>query len=297
VILQAIGVLLLVAEVMGERALTDPPLAVVLLFLGATFLVTLWLNARAIAWLFAVSFPRALLIWLFSLLSLPLLFGLAYFVLIPHVFVAYISPANPMIPTVVGWHNTAVCPLCQGTLLLPSYPPGDPSAQFQEPQRHGVCAACRKPSTVPFGDTPAEAPDRILLNKLLSIRRWDVVAYQFPERGMFGRNFTPFKAVSRVVGLPGEVVYIKDGGVWVNDARVEFPPEMAGQAYTLLLERPGVPGTAEEPWRLGANEYILLGDNTLASNDSRNWGALPASEIEGVVAVTYWPPSRWKVHR
>ena len=41
-----------------------------------------------------------------------------------------------------------------------------------------------------------------------------------------------------------------------------------------------------EPW------YIVLGDNSHVSTDSRHFGPVPASAIIGVVWYRYWPPER-----
>src|SRR5262249_32639649 len=51
-------------------------------------------------------------------------------------------------------------------------------------------------------------------------------------------------------------------------------------------------GSPERPMRLGEGEYFALGDFALRSADSRVWGVLPGKNIEGIVSVMYWPPSR-----
>jgi nickel-type superoxide dismutase maturation protease len=40
------------------------------------------------------------------------------------------------------------------------------------------------------------------------------------------------------------------------------------------------------------SEYVLLGDNPVASTDSRHFGPLPATAITGRVIYRYWPDHR-----
>jgi len=37
------------------------------------------------------------------------------------------------------------------------------------------------------------------------------------------------------------------------------------------------------------NRYLALGDNTVSSKDSRDWGSLPGKNIFGKAAFIYWP--------
>lgn len=90
--------------------------------------------------------------------------------------------------------------------------------------------------------------------------------------------------IKRVIGLPGETVEIRDGGVWVSreasleEVRLEEPylPED-------LSMRGGVRFT------LGQDEYVVLGDNREFSSDSRNWGVLERKYITGRAVLRAWP--------
>ena len=79
-------------------------------------------------------------------------------------------------------------------------------------------------------------------------KRFDVVAFKNKD----GRV-----CIRRVIGLPGETVNIKDGYVYINGKVPEkFFEASAG-------------GLASEDIQLMANEYFVLGDNRVGSEDSR----------------------------
>ena len=39
--------------------------------------------------------------------------------------------------------------------------------------------------------------------------------------------------------------------------------------------------------------FFVLGDNRRASNDSRDWGPVPAENVIGRAWVAFWPLNRW----
>ena len=101
-------------------------------------------------------------------------------------------------------------------------------------------------------------------------KRGDVIAFQ-P-----GGNENSHYYIKRIVGLPGETIEISDGKIIVDGKAVKERYE------TTEIENVGV---LKEPMKLGDNEFFVLGDDRLSSEDSRSAdiGNVKRSEIEGKV--------------
>ena len=79
--------------------------------------------------------------------------------------------------------------------------------------------------------------------------------------------------IQRVVGLPGEKIYIVEGRVFINGLPLDEPYlnlEDPSRGYMDLMQVPD-------------QSYFIMGDNRKNSNDSRFWGALPEELIIGKV--------------
>src|SRR5205823_2060885 len=107
--------------------------------------------------------------------------------------------------------------------------------------------------------TPSMAPtieprDRLLVNKLLRPRRWDMVAYWRHDEQ------PPAVYCKRLIALPGERLRFDGGMVYINDQLMPAPAVVAGRCHA------SVPGTAAryadgQTIALGSDEYFLVGDN------------------------------------
>jgi signal peptidase I len=99
---------------------------------------------------------------------------------------------------------------------------------------------------------------RVLVNRSAflwrSPRRFETVVLRSPDD-------PELLCVKRVVGLPGEVVEIVEGGVYIDGAAARTAKARGG-TYA---------GGPETQYRLGREEYFLLGDNRPRSLDSRVW--------------------------
>jgi signal peptidase I len=96
-----------------------------------------------------------------------------------------------------------------------------------------------------------------------SVNRGDVVVMD-DHRGDY--------AIKRVVGLPGETVYLWRGYVFI-DRRILLEPYVPKKVYTLPRVRTAV-------FVLGPDQYFVLGDNRSESADSRLYGPVERKQIK-----------------
>lgn len=102
-----------------------------------------------------------------------------------------------------------------------------------------------------------------------------------PERGeiiVFPVGEEKKLYIKRVIGLPGDVITIKNGQVYVNGTA-------NGQDYTLDGYTSGYIDKLVVP----DGEVFVLGDNRLNSIDSREIGTQKLDDVKGVAFVRLWP--------
>lgn len=85
--------------------------------------------------------------------------------------------------------------------------------------------------------------------------RLDIVIFKFPD----DETQTYIK---RIIGLPGDVVEIKDGHVYVNGNQLNE------DSY---IKEDMIPSSAEMTFCVPAGHYFMMGDNRNNSLDSRYW--------------------------
>jgi signal peptidase I len=128
---------------------------------------------------------------------------------------------------------------------------------------------------------PTLVDDQFVIVNKLGYRLYD------PQRGdivVFVDPRTPErKLIKRVIGLPGEVIELRNGQVYVNQRLLDEP-------YITALGR-----YSEPPVPIPEGQYYVLGDNRNNSSDSHNWGTLPVDRIVGKAWLSYWPPAAWGV--
>jgi signal peptidase I len=188
--------------------------------------------------------------------------------------------------------------------------------------------------------------DHLLVNKFIfapgpvlpflpqrEIRRGDIIVFKYPGKFQGDEKFrdnpevddtrpdnTPYKInyVKRVVGLPGDVVEVRDTKVFINGQPLEEhiitatnslddrstpgdesqapleikenPPRTGDQTYDVYLDPERHAGTrrADGKFLVPEGYYFAMGDNRDNSLDSRFWGYVPREAIIGRAMFVYW---------
>ena len=125
-----------------------------------------------------------------------------------------------------------------------------------------------------------EDADNLIVDKITyrfkDPERYDIIV--FPYRDGSGMYY-----IKRIIGLPGERIYINErGDVFVDAERLE-------EAY--IKDKAEDAGLAANTILLGEDEYFVLGDNRNNSTDSRSpeVGNVKKDEIIGRAFVRIWP--------
>ena len=115
-----------------------------------------------------------------------------------------------------------------------------------------------------------------LAYKLGEPRRGDVIVFHYPRDP--SRDF-----IKRIIGVPGDVVEIRSGEVYINGQLIDEP------------YKPGEGTYDASPVLVPPGELFVLGDNRNNSSDSHSWGLLPFDKVIGRAIVSYWPPADWAI--
>jgi signal peptidase I len=115
--------------------------------------------------------------------------------------------------------------------------------------------------------------EMLFVNKLAyrlgSVERGDIITFHYPLD-------PKLSFIKRAIGLPGDVVEVRDKQVLVNGVVLNEP-------YIVTL--PDYSGK----WAVPADALFVLGDNRVDSADSHVWGFVPYGNLVGKVLMVYWP--------
>lgn len=165
-------------------------------------------------------------------------------------------------------------------------------------------------------------PGDCLVAKRLSgeVKRGDIIIFRYPSD-------PSIQYISRVVGLPGETIQVRDTSVYINDKPIseqrvfvkypydfdfgvldEVSTEGSGPYRvfyfrpdpnsSVIMDRAGRAKFAvREPFQIPDNEYFVMGDNRDNSLDSRYQGTVPRDLIWGRPGMIYWSSHENQSHQ
>ena len=149
---------------------------------------------------------------------------------------------------------------------------------------------------VPFSDNFAEKPVYLTNHRIPT--RGDVIVFKYPKDESV--NY-----IKRVIGLPGDVVAIRNKTLFINDKQVEegphteptmlegietdydkstlslFMADMEGKKHPTLHDGHSFHNSDYGPYTVPPGALFVMGDNRDRSSDSRSWGIVPLENVKG----------------
>jgi signal peptidase I len=142
-------------------------------------------------------------------------------------------------------------------------------------------------------------------------KRGDIVVFVSPyqaDEALRGADPTP-TLVKRLIGMPGDTIYARDGLVYINGAAqrqgyasAENPKgdgaihdplmdwqhriELTGTRFGAPPQEPKVDNWG--PLLVPEGHYFMMGDNRYFSKDSRFWGVVPRANVRGRPLFIYY---------
>lgn len=123
----------------------------------------------------------------------------------------------------------------------------------------------------------------LILNKLkykvTDVKRGDIISLKYADTKYL---------IKRVIGMPGDEVYIKDNQLYINNKVYKEP------YIKEMLKYDNFDLSTFGYDKIPDGYYFVLGDNRENSLDSREIGLIPKKDIIGKVSIRFWPLNKFK---
>lgn len=135
----------------------------------------------------------------------------------------------------------------------------------------------------------------VFVSYLEEVEQFDiVVAYITPEDNLVSPSYGTEYYIKRVIGMPGDTVTWLKGVLTINGKVIDetYFDDVTKLKFKQFWEsgyefngefKYKVDGVIQTSYVIPDGYYFVMGDNRTGSNDSRQIGLIPASNIEGIV--------------
>lgn len=106
--------------------------------------------------------------------------------------------------------------------------------------------------------------------------RGDIIVFEYPKN-------PSVDYIKRVIGVPGDVIEMRDKQLYRNGERVVEDYIQHSQPHVVAPVRDSF-----APITVPEGKYFVLGDNRDDSQDSRFWGFVDKHAIHGKAWILYW---------
>ncbi|OEG00488.1 signal peptidase I [Vulcanibacillus modesticaldus] len=124
--------------------------------------------------------------------------------------------------------------------------------------------------------------ERVIVNELSyrleQPKRGDIIVFQFDENSAY---------IKRVIGIPGDIVEVKDDNLYINGELVSEP--YIEKKKRKLHSRGLILTEDVKPVKVKDGQLFVMGDNRRNSKDSREFGTIDIDQVIGRADLVFWP--------
>ncbi|MBK0348778.1 signal peptidase I [Aerococcaceae bacterium zg-ZJ1578] len=133
-------------------------------------------------------------------------------------------------------------------------------------------------------DLTLASGNQMVLNKVIKEQRFDIITFPDPT------GLTTNHYVKRLIGLPGDMLEVKNEKLILNGIALEEPylEPLKSQTDGVFTEDFSLWDTIGSI-TIPEGYYFVMGDNRPQSGDSRQFGLVPIDSIQGIAEWTYFP--------